>query len=87
MLQSDGGAHLVCALNLGSESTAGAHEVRPYGRPFGFATYEWESHSTASFRMRILSRAAWAIGSWSGLPALNSRLTAASSRVAPRRRT
>ena len=39
-MQSDVGAHLVCALNLVSEGNSGAHEVRPYGEQFGFATYE-----------------------------------------------
>ena len=46
------GAHLVCALNLVSEITSGAHEVRPYGKQFSFATEERESPSTASFRLR-----------------------------------
>ena len=50
-MQSDVGAHLVCARNLVPESISGAHEVRPYGRQFSFATYERESHSTASFRL------------------------------------
>ena len=51
-IPSDGGAHLVCVLNLVPESTAGAHEVRPYGNQFGFATYARESHSTATLRFR-----------------------------------
>jgi len=50
-MQSDGGAHLVCARNLVSESTPGAHEVRPYGKPFSFAIYARASDSTASFRL------------------------------------
>ena len=33
------------------ETNPGAHEVRPYGNQFGFATHERESHSTASFRL------------------------------------
>ena len=50
-MQSDVGAHLVCALNPVQESDSGAHEVRPYGEQFSFAPYERESHSTASFRL------------------------------------
>jgi len=30
-MQSDVGAHLVCALHLVSEGNSGAREVRPYG--------------------------------------------------------
>ena len=51
-MQSDGGARLVRALNLVPESTSGAHEVRPYAKPFSFATFARESHSTASFRLK-----------------------------------
>ena len=48
-MQSDAGAHLVCALNLVPESRSVAHEVRAYGRQFSLATYARESHSTATF--------------------------------------
>ena len=44
-MQPDVGAHLVCALNLVPETNSGAHEVRPYGNQFSFATYAQESHS------------------------------------------
>ena len=53
-MQSDGGTHLVGAFNLVPDSISGAHEVRPYGKQFSFATYGLASHATELARLSAL---------------------------------
>ena len=86
-MQSDVGAHLVCALHLVAESNAGAHEVRPYGKP-----YARESHSTASLRLRMQvgARPLWGggvggpVGDDQGPGGLHSALSAQSGEIGDR---